>query len=159
MRASSASSGCGFSGGMDMGAGYHSLLPPRRIKVPTNMGVRLPYWSFRVRVVLGTRLVEGRQGEAGIVDRPDAREGVHRDLEAMGVGDLGDEADVGEGGVHAEAEDARGAFLELGFERGETIHDPVALPLVALRLFDAQLLAEVFEDAQVVERMDVAGDR
>ena len=80
---------------------------------------------------------------------------VKRDVEAAGVVELRDEADVG-GCRSVAAEEFAGFRRGHRFERPKAFDDPVRVPGVDLFLRMAQLALEIFEDAQVVERMDVA---
>src|SRR5688572_22775975 len=102
MRASSASSGWGSCGGIVMALRrcYPYCRQPReRFQKNCEKGVRslfaskrdLTPFSFGVGLVLGAGALEGGVLEAGGVDGGDAGVGGHRDLEAVGVRDLGDE--------------------------------------------------------------------
>ena len=53
---------------------------------------------------------------------------------------------------------APGARRGERFERVEAFPDPVAVPVVARRLVEAEA-GEMLHHAQIVERMDVGGDR
>src|SRR5688572_13924887 len=185
MRASSSSSAWGSWGGIVMGAGGYPLLRRGGPKVPGINGVRVNLAvlkfgqkrqvdsdpnsdrnakltltpSLSVGLAAGLGVGEGGDALARVVHRADAGVGRHVDLEALGVGDLGDEADVRDRGRVAEAERAGSALGEHGLERVEPFAYPVAVPVVAPRLVDLELLREVLQHAQVVERVDVAGDR
>ena len=81
-------------------------------------------------------------------------------VDAARVGELRHEADVGERRRVAVAEAARRRFArEPRFERLEADVDPVLVPAVLLLFGDAERAGQVMQHAQVVERMDVAGDR
>ena len=82
---------------------------------------------------------------------------VQRHVEAPRIVELRHEADVGSRRRIAEQERAS---VRSGhrFERGQTFRDPVRIPAVDLRLIVAELGLDVFQHAQIVERMDVAGD-
>src|SRR5438132_9555776 len=108
MRASSASSGWRSWGGIVM-ASSSTPIAAGDSKGSRNKRVRLhyskkriqimesdPFISFGVGLILGAGLVEGGQLQAGGVDGADARVGVHRHFEAMGVGDLRHEAGIGD---------------------------------------------------------------
>ena len=45
------------------------------------------------------------------------------------------------------------------FQRRQALADPVRVPGVDLVLRMAELVLQIFEHAQIVERVDVAGDR
>src|SRR6185312_10624144 len=110
------------------------------------VGVRSPYCReppgkfppvllLRVGLLRGLGRVEGGMGEAGGVHRPDAGVGIHGQLHAARVGDLRDDADVGEPGRVAEGELAA-TLAEALLDRLEPQADPVRVPVVALRLVE-----------------------
>ena len=78
---------------------------------------------------------------------------------AARVRDLRHEADVGERGRVAVAEaPGRAVVRQRLLQRLEADVDPVAVPAVLLLLREAQRADQVVQHAQVVERMDLAGD-
>ena len=78
---------------------------------------------------------------------------------ALGVEDLRHEHAVGQAGRVAVAEAAgRRAAGELALDRLQAGLDPVPVPAVLGLVVDAQLALQVAQHAQVVERMDLAGD-
>src|SRR5688500_16480398 len=136
MRASKAYSACGSCGGMAI---VVVVLTPYCGEPPGK------FQLFRMRVVLGARGVEGGEGEAGLVDGPDARIRREVDREALRVRHLRDEADVRERGLVAGAKARAGALAQLALEAVEAFAHPMAVPLVAHRLLDAERLREVLE--------------
>src|SRR5581483_4876310 len=105
-------------------------------------------------VVVGVGEGEGGELHAGVVDVADAGVGGDVDLVAEGVGDLGDEEEVGEGRGGAVGEGA--GVGEKGFQGLEAFLDPVRVPAVAARFVDLQLAREVAQDAEIVQRVDFA---
>ncbi len=100
----------------------------------------------------GSEVARGVDGEQRRVRREIGRH-------APRVGELRDEADVGERGSVAVAVAPRGGFArELRLQRREADLAPVPVPRVAGGLVDAERAGQVLQHAQVVERVDVAGD-
>src|ERR1700730_5952590 len=97
-----------------------------------------------VRLVLRTRLVERGQLAQGRIDREDFCKALERDLEAPGIVDLRDEADIGEGHVRAER---IGAGLDARLDRLEAGVDPRGIPGVDRRLIELELVLEILERA------------
>src|SRR5216684_62487 len=127
-----------------------------RIAVAEAMFVALECQLFRVRLVFGPRLLERGKLLAGGVGRDDAREFLERHVVTARVGDLGNEADVGEGDLGAERVGPR---CDHRLDRLETGHDPMRVPSVDSGLVVVERSLEVLQHDEVVERMDVAGDR
>src|SRR5262245_38972207 len=129
MRARSACSVAGSWGGIDILRVWLPLIASGGPESSRSPEASSPLFS--VRLDLGASVPEGRELEARGVDRDDARVGRQVDLEAVGVGDLGDEAHVGDGGLLAQAEAPGRAPGELDLQRLEAFTHPVAIPLVA----------------------------
>ena len=108
--------------------------------------------ALALRFGLNKSRVLARKGGDALYARP----GRQRDVQARGVGHLRHQAAVGQRGCRA---DAPAVMVgQPGFEGVETLGDPVGVPGVFLRLTQAQLMHQVFQNAQVVQRVDVAGD-
>ncbi|ODV43569.1 hypothetical protein AWV79_15860 [Cupriavidus sp. UYMMa02A] len=75
---------------------------------------------------------------------------------AQGIGDLRDEADVGQRGLRAEAPRPFPIPGKKALDAGHAFVDPVAIPRVLLLGRHLQLALQVLEDAQVVHRVHVA---
>ena len=78
------------------------------------------------------------------------------DVEAPRVEHLRHQEDVGEGDAVAEQE-AAGARRGERLKPIEPLAHPMPVPIVARRLIDAEA-GKMLQHAQIVERMDVAGD-
>jgi len=71
------------------------------------------------------------------------------------IGHLRDQADIGKiGFVTAE----QAGFRRHGFQRSKSFSDPVAIPGVDDILLLSQFILEIFQDPQIVHRMDVRRD-
>ncbi len=113
----------------------------------------------RVRLHSRRGAAKGVQLGAGAVDRDDVRVGCEVHVEAARAGDLGHQVDVGQARRLAEAEIAApGIVRQHRFQRREAGLDPGAAPGIHGRIVAAEMLPQVFEDAAVVDRMDVAAD-
>ena len=101
--------------------------------------------------------MEGFQLRERGVDAGDVGELGEVDLGvAAGVGDLGDEDDVGQRDGIADAE-VSGRRQHL-FQDLETAHDPVFIPACDGRIVSAELRAQAGENRRVVEGVDVGDD-
>ena len=85
------------------------------------------------------------------------RKSVERDVEPPRIVQLRHQAHVGAGRGIAEQELAR---LRRGqrLERGQPLGDPVRIPAVGLLLRVAELVLQIFDDPEIIERVDVARD-
>src|SRR5215213_6899067 len=110
---------------------------------------------FGVRLVFRPRLVEGRELEAGRIDRRDLRVLGKVHLEAAGVEHLRHEAEVGHRDMRPECV---GAGADQRFDRIEALRHPMPVPFIHRRLIVLQRAFEIIERRQVVERVNIAGD-
>src|SRR5512138_824538 len=115
---------------------------------------------FRVRLVFGRGVAERRKLEAGRLDAEEIR--IERKIaaEAPRVGELRHEADIRERRLIAETE---GAAPRRGrdrlFQRGEAERDPVTGPRVRRLVGLLELAFYKVQHAEVLDRMNFAGDR
>src|SRR5438477_6040694 len=115
--------------------------------------------SLRIRLPVRRGGGERRQGVARGFDACERRKGIEGDAGAPRIGELWNEADVGERRRCAVAELAcRSLARELRFERGESQVDPVAIPAILRFLARADRAGQVPQDTEIVERMDIARD-
>src|SRR5919198_6482489 len=77
---------------------------------------------------------------------------------ALRIEDLRHQAAVGHGGRIAVAEPSRAGPRKIGLQLGEPVGDPVPVPVVDLLLRLAERALQMLQHAQIVERMDLAGD-
>src|SRR5438128_9232895 len=113
--------------------------------------------SLRVRLPVRRGGGERRQGVARGFDACERRIGIERNAGAPRIGELWNEADVGERRRRTVAELAcRSLACELCFERGEPKVDPVAIPAILRFLACADGAGQVPQDTEIVERMDIA---
>mmetsp|Transcript_21958 Transcript_21958/g.86125 ORF Transcript_21958/g.86125 Transcript_21958/m.86125 type:complete len:369 (-) Transcript_21958:4452-5558(-) len=105
----------------------------------------------------GVGVGKGRQAQAMLVDAHYRREVVQRAVEALGVVDLGHEQAVGQARCVAEAEAARGRGQTL-LDDGQAGGDPMVVPAVHLLLRMAEVVLQIAQHAQIVQRMDVTAD-
>jgi hypothetical protein len=108
-----------------------------------------------VRLEFGAGGVEGGKLAQGGIHRGDSGEAIEGHLEAAGIVDLGDEADVGE--RHPGTEGI-GAGPDQRLDGLEADDDPVLVPGLHGSLVGLEHVAEVVERADIVQRVDVAGD-
>ena len=136
-----------------------ATLKPPRLRPLLRAGARRRRAARRAAVPAARRRTPAAPGTpASIRSERRVRRQVHR--EAARVVDLRDQAAVGDRRRVAVAEGAgRRMVLQQRFERGEAFGDPVPHPDVALGLRHAPVALEILQHAQVVERMDVAGDQ
>src|SRR5438445_804698 len=115
--------------------------------------------SLRIRLHVRRGGSERRQRVARSFDACERRIGIEENAGAPRIGELWNEADVGERRRRTVAELAcRSLACELCFERGEPEIDPVAIPGI-LRFFAcADDAGQVPQDTEIVERMDIACD-
>ncbi len=110
---------------------------------------------FRVGLVLRPCLVEGGELGAGGVDREDLGIAVERRLQPPGIINLRHQAEIGERDVAAEGV---GAGADQLLHRVEAVGDPVVIPGVDLGLLMLERVLQIAQRADIVERMDIAGD-
>src|SRR5579864_1589990 len=117
--------------------------------------------SFRVRLLLRHRRVEGRQLHAGFEDSHDGWIGLQVEARiALCVEDLRHEADIGEARHITVTEPSRLAIAREGLlDPLEAEFDPMVEPGFDVLLVVPHRLCEEPEHAQIVNRVDVAGDR
>ena len=112
--------------------------------------------SLRIRLVLGPCLIECSKLQAGGIGRYDLWEFVERDFKPASVCNLWDQAHIGE----RDGDTVRvGAGAEHSFQRAKSLEDPMMIPGVDLCLLMLELPLEILKGNQIVQRMDVAGDR
>src|SRR5258705_9427529 len=111
--------------------------------------------SLGIRLVFRPRLVEGGEPETGGLDREDFGEPIERYIEAAGIVDLWHEADVGKADMRTERVGAR---EEQRFGRLESDRHPMRIPGIDGVLVLLERVLQIEQRADIVERMDVAGD-
>ena len=102
------------------------------------------------------RCCEGFQLTRILVGAQQGRIAFERHVETACIVELRHEADIG-GCRSVAAKELAGFRRRHRFERSKALGDPVRVPGVDLFLRMAELALQIFEDAQVVQRMDVAG--
>ena len=115
----------------------------------------------RVGLAFRPRGIERRQRQAGLL-RSRTIVGIRRQVDRSGARcrSAGSGSSPRSSAHVAVAEGAgRRMVLQQRFERSEAFDDPVPHPYVALGLRHAPVALEVLQHAQVVERVDVAGDQ
>ena len=104
-----------------------------------------PALLFCVRLVFGARALESGKLEARGVGRDNLRKFVERHLQAPGIGDLRNEANVGHRNLRAAA---IGSGRHQRFEGIETFNHPMMIPGVDCALLLAHLVLEIAQQAR-----------
>src|SRR5262245_48760295 len=100
---------------------------------------------------------KGRELCAMPVDGGDLGQMPKVDIESLGVDDLGYETDIGESRFIAEAKWGGLDQLLNGIE--PALQDPMAIPAVDILAEMIERVLQIVEHAQIVQRMNVAGNR
>ena len=117
-------------------------------------GVRLRLWCCAA---------EGVQFCTGLLDRYQRRIGCQVNLETARIEHLRDQATIRQPRCIPDTETTARCIVrphgrQLLFQRSETELDPMGYPGIFLYLWNLKLVFEVAQDAQIVERMYIAGD-
>src|ERR1035441_9558699 len=122
-----------------------------------SMSVRRTLLGIELCCGCGAR--KGGQAQATLMYAHDGRIRIERALQPLRIGDLRHQAAIGQrrGFAVAIAAGVRTAG-ERALEGLQTLPYPMTGPALALRLIELELGFQIAQNAQIVERMDVAGD-
>src|SRR5690606_32256662 len=153
-----------------------ALKPSSRAAAKRSSSGRLPYSSVRLAVRIMPRpatiplfgiglarrlgLRKGLKRGAGFHDSQHGRHFAQDAIEAPRVVHLGNQQDVCHRYLISVTVAAGGGIAgEHGFDTAQPDVDPVPIPRIFGGVISTQFMLQVLEHAQVIQRMDIAGDR